>query len=248
MYSSVSKEKRVCRSRTEIVPDPTVDRMKRIFGGGKSKAPPKTLEEVGSTLDQRIDQLDAKIAKLDAELRRHREAIKALGSRGGPALEQAKKRAMNVLKQKRMLEGQRDKISENSMRIQDTRYTSSAMEDQAEMVQALKIAATTMKKQIKKTKELDVDHVAGIMDELQDTRDHFEELQEAMGAYDVPVDVDDAELMYEMDMLGEEVAGEAMEDSQPAYMMDLPQVPSGAVPVGSGGAVAEEEDIGLAAT
>jgi charged multivesicular body protein 5 len=213
--------------------------MRRIFGGGKSKAPPRTLEDVGNSMDQRIDQLDAKIAKLDTELRKHRDAMKALGPRGGPALDQAKKRATNVLRQKRMLEDQRNKITENVMRIDETRYTTSALEDQAEMVKALKGASKTMKTQIKNTKELDIDHVADIMEELQDAKDHFEDLQGTLGSYDVPADVDEAELMYEMDMLGEEVAAETTAEETPAYMMDLPEAPSGAV--GQGATAGQEE-------
>jgi len=86
------------------------------------------------------------------------------------------------------------------MRIDETRYTTSALEDQVEMVQALKVAAKTMKKQMKNTKELNPDRVEDIMDELQDARDQLEDIHEAMGAFDVPVDIDDAELMYEMEM------------------------------------------------
>ncbi|MEO2190925.1 MAG: Snf7 family protein [bacterium] len=214
--------------------------MRRIFGGGRSKVPPKSLDEVGTTMDARIDTLDARIAKLDTELRKHRDAIKAMGARGGPALEQAKKRAMNVLKQKKVLEGQRDKITANVMRIDETRYTTSALEDQVEMVQALKIAANTMKKQMKKTKELDPDHVEDIMEDLQDAQERLDDLNEAMGAYDVPVDVDDTELMYEMDLLGEEVAKEALADETPAYALDIPDVPTGlGVPISG---VGEDED------
>jgi|Transcript_11737 charged multivesicular body protein 5 len=214
--------------------------MRRIFGGGRSKVPPKSLDEVGTTMDARIDTLDARIAKLDTELRKHRDAIKAMGARGGPALEQAKKRAMNVLKQKKVLEGQRDKITANVMRIDETRYTTSALEDQVEMVQALKIAANTMKKQMKKTKELDPDHVEDIMEDLQDAQERLDDLNEAMGAYDVPVDVDDTELMYEMDLLGEEVAKEALADETPAYALDIPDVPTGlGVPMSG---VGEDED------
>ena len=43
----------------------------------------------------------------------------------------------------------------------------------------------------------------------------------------MPVDVDDTELMYEMDLLGEEVANEAIADETPAYALDLPDVPTG---------------------
>ena len=186
--------------------------------------------------------MDLKIAKLDADLRKHREAIRALGSRPGPALEQAKKRAMNVLKQKRMLEIQRDKLQENSMRLDDARYTTSAMQDQAEMVKALKVASKEMKTQIKKTKELDIDHVNDIMDELQEQKDYFEEVQMAMSSYDVPLDIDDSELMAEMDMLGEEVAEEALADETPAYMMDIPDAPHGQRVQSNVNQFAEEEE------
>lgn len=216
--------------------------MKRIFGGGRAKAPPKTLDDVGTTLDGRIDTLDTRIAKLEAELRKHRDAIKALGARGGPALDQAKKRALHVLKQKRMLEGQRDKLAENVMRIDETRFTTSALEDQAEMVQALKIAAKTMKKQMKKTKELDPDHVNEVMDDLQDAKDQLDDLNEVMRAFDVPVDVDDDELMYEMDLLGDEVANEALAEETPAYAMDLPEIPVGLGVDTSAGSPPEDED------
>jgi hypothetical protein len=47
--------------------------------------------------------VDEKIKKLDAELAKHREIIKK--ARPGPAQEAAKRRAMQVLKQKRLYEG-----------------------------------------------------------------------------------------------------------------------------------------------
>lgn len=171
--------------------------------------------------------MDRKIARFDGDLRKYRDAMKSM--RPGPSLEQIKKRALGVMKQKKMLEGQRDKIMDNVMRLDETRYTTSAMQDQAEMVKALKAASKEMKVQMKKTKELDVDHVHDIMDELQDQRDQFEELQMAMSSYDVPVDIDDAELMAEMDLLGEEVAEEAETEGTPAYMMDIPDAPMGRV-------------------
>ena len=182
-------------------------------------------------------RLDSKIAKLDVELRRHRETIKSLGSRAGPSLEQAKRRALNTLKQKRMLEDQRAKIQDNVMRIDEARYTTSAMQDQADMVKALKLASKEMKAQMKKTKELDPDHVADIMDEIQEQKDYFDEIQMAMSSYDAPVDIDDQELMAEMEMLGDDIAEEALGEDTPAYMMDIPDAPQDhvGVPESDGG-------------
>lgn len=132
---------------------------------------------------------------------------------------------MNTLKQKRLLENQRAQIQDNVMRIDEARYTTSAMQDQADMVKALKLASKEMKSQLKKTKELDVDHVNDIMDELQEQKDYFEEIQMAMSSYDAPVDIDDEELLQEMEMLGDDIADEALGDETPAYMMDIPDAP-----------------------
>lgn len=169
--------------------------------------------------------LDAKIARLDADLRKQREAIKALGSRPGPSLEQAKRRAMNTLKQKRLLENQRGQIQDNMMRIDEARYTTSAMQDQADMVRALKLASKEMKSQIKKTKELDVDHVTDVMEEYQENKEYFDEIQMTMSSYDTPLDIDDEELMAEMDMLGDDIAEEALAGDTPAYLMEIPDAP-----------------------
>ena len=185
--------------------------------------------------------MDSKIARLDVELRRHREAIRSLGSRGGPSLEHAKKRALHTLKQKRLLESQRDQIQDNVMRIDEARYTTSAMQDQADMVKALTLASKEMKAQIKKSKELDPDHVADIMDELQDHKYYFEEIQTAMSSYDAPVDIDDQELMAEMEMLGDDIAEESLHEDTPAYMMDIPDAPQDRIGTAPGMDVGEDE-------
>ena len=132
-----------------------------------------------------------------------------------------------------MLENQRAQIQDNVMRIDEVRYTTSAMQDQADMVKALKIASKEMKTRIKKTKELDPDHVTDIMDEMQEHKDYFEEIQMAMSSYDAPVDIDDQELMEEMELLGDYIAEEALAEDTPAYMMDIPDAPQDRIGVPS---------------
>ena len=53
-------------------------------------------------LDKRGATLDDKIKRLDAELAKHRDLIRR--ARPGPAQEAAKRRALTVLKQKRLYE------------------------------------------------------------------------------------------------------------------------------------------------
>ncbi|XP_034704132.1 vacuolar protein sorting-associated protein 60.1-like [Vitis riparia] len=82
--------------------------MKRVFGVKKDKEPPPSVQDATDRINKRGETVDEKIKKLDAELSRYKEQIKK--TRPGPAQEAVKARAMRVLKQKRMYEGQRDML------------------------------------------------------------------------------------------------------------------------------------------
>jgi charged multivesicular body protein 5 len=83
--------------------------MKRIFGGKKEPAPPPpSLTDATETVNKRASVLDEKIRALDKQLVDFKNQIKA--TRPGPAQERVKQRAMQVLKQKRMYEQQRDQV------------------------------------------------------------------------------------------------------------------------------------------
>ena len=59
-------------------------------------------------MDKRGASVDAKIKQLDAELARHREILRTC--RTPAAKEAAKRRALQVLKQRRLYEGQREQL------------------------------------------------------------------------------------------------------------------------------------------
>ena len=82
--------------------------MKRLFGAKKPRAPARTLEDTARTLDERAKTIEAKIAALDRELVKHREQIKR--ARPGAGQDAAKRRALVVLKQKKIYEQQRDQL------------------------------------------------------------------------------------------------------------------------------------------
>jgi charged multivesicular body protein 5 len=89
--------------------------MNRIFGAGKPKAPPPNLNDCVQNLDSRGDSIDKKIAKLDAELVKYKNQMKTM--RNGPGKNAVKQKAMRVLKQRKMYEGQREQISNQSFNM-----------------------------------------------------------------------------------------------------------------------------------
>ena len=75
--------------------------MNRIFGSsGSSKAPKYSLNDAISSTDTRIETIEVKLRKLDAELNKYKDQMKRL--RDGPGKQAVQKRALNVLKQKKM--------------------------------------------------------------------------------------------------------------------------------------------------
>jgi len=84
--------------------------MKRFFGGKKEAPPPlPSLTDATDTVNKRVGSLDDKIKALDKQLVDYKNQIKA--TRPGPAQNRIKQRAMQVLKQKRMYEQQRDQVA-----------------------------------------------------------------------------------------------------------------------------------------
>lgn len=175
------------------------------------------------------DRLDEKIRKLDEQLIKHRDAIKK--TRPGPAQEAAKRRAMTVLKQKRLYEQQREQLYNQQFSVESAAHTMQSMQDNVQVVQAMQAGAKEMKNMMKVHKELQVDNVWKTMDAMQDMSADFEEINEAMASYSVPLDLDEDELMGELDALGDDILTEDITaGGVPAYLQDvgdLPEAPAG---------------------
>ncbi|KAK9810658.1 hypothetical protein WJX73_008048 [Symbiochloris irregularis] len=220
--------------------------MKRIFGTKKEKPKPVTLDEASSRLTVRGDTLDEKIAKLDAQLLKHKENIKR--ARPGPAQESAKRRALSVLKQKKLYESQRDQLYSQQFNMDQTTFVMESAKDTVNTVQALKGASKEMR-QAFNSKELNIDSIDKLQDELADMADINNEIQSAMAQnYALPDDLDEDELMGELDGLEDDLAAEMdTAGGAPSYMQeqDLPAAPHPAhtQPAHAG----EEDDFGLPA-
>lgn len=95
-------------------------------------------------------------------------------------------------------------------------------------VEVMKSTQKTLKQQYGK---IDIDKIEKLQDEMADLMEMGNEIQESLGrSYDVPEDVDEAELDAELEALGEEAQFEATlgtsvgEGEMPGFMVD--EVPS----------------------
>ena len=91
----------------------------------------------------KLHSIDEKIKKLDAQLVGHREAIRK--ARPGAPQDAAKRRALAVLKQKKMLEAQRDQLYNQQFNMEQTSFALESVKDSVATVQAMKAAGAELK-------------------------------------------------------------------------------------------------------
>lgn len=203
--------------------------MRRIFGAKTDKAPVPTIDETTDKINLRGDKVDDKIKVLDEQLAKFRDQIKR--TRPGPAQDAVKRRALQVLKQKKLYESQREQLYNQSFNMEQTRFTVDSVKDTVQTVQALKGAGQEMKQAMKKNKELDISYIEKMQDDMFDMMDMASEINEAMGrSYAVPDEVDESDLMAELDALEADMGTETDKEG-PSYlqepdMSDLPAVPT----------------------
>ncbi|KAF5446329.1 hypothetical protein F2P56_031965 [Juglans regia] len=165
--------------------------MKKIFGVKKDKEPPPSINDATDRISKRGETVDEKIKKLDAELSRYKEQIKK--TRPGPAQEAIKARAMRVLKQKRMYEGQRDMLYNQTFNLDQVAFAAEGIKDAQQTMSALKSANQELKGMMKTVKIQEIDN---LQDEMMDLMDVSNEIQETLGrSYNVPDDIDEEDLM-----------------------------------------------------
>lgn len=226
--------------------------MKRVFGVKKNKEPPPSIQDASDRINKRGDTVDDKIKKLDAELARYKEQLKK--TRPGPAQEAVKARAMRILKQKRMYEGQRDMLYNQTFNLDQVAFASEGIKDAQQTVTALKSANKELKGMMKTVKIQDIDN---LQDEMMDLMDVSNEIQETLGrSYSVPDDIDEEELMGELDALEADMESEG--DGVPSYLqpdkeseadqvlgseLNLPAAPSGHTPFPAN--TQAEDELGL---
>ncbi|KAJ3304158.1 hypothetical protein HDU76_005240, partial [Blyttiomyces sp. JEL0837] len=164
--------------------------MNRIFGTSKPKVPQPTIADAIRETDGRVDSVEVKMKKLDAELFKYKEQMKKM--RDGPAKEAVKQKAMRILKQKKLYEGQRDQLMSQSFNMEQASMATENLKNTVIQVDAMKSANTALKQQYKK---INLDKIEKIQDEMEDLLEQANEIQETLGrSYGLPEDVDEADL------------------------------------------------------
>lgn len=216
--------------------------MRRIFGAAKPVVAGPTLDETVATLDLRGARSDGQIEKLDAQLVKFKEQISR--TRPGPAQDAIKRRALQILKQKRMHEGQRDQMYQQQANLEQTKFTLDSIKDTVQTVKGMTAMNAEMQKALKKNKELNLDYIDKVQDSMFDMMDMTNEINEAMSrSYGVPDDVDESDLMAELDALeGEYSLNESAVGTVPSYLQEpeeqhevaMPSAPGAARPMAYG--------------
>lgn len=173
-----------------------------------------------------------KIDKLEKELRVYKDKIKKTKS---PAAKKSlQKRAMEVLKRKRMYEQQRDMVMGQQFNIDQANFNIQSAKTNVQTVAALKASNAELKRTIKK--DLDIDEVEDLADDMAELMEDFNEINEALGRnFATPEDLDEADLDAELELLEDELEGELAlgeDEATPSYLQssDLPAVPGSALP------------------
>lgn len=101
--------------------------------------------------------------------------------------------------------------------MEQAQSTSDNLRNTMITLDAMKTANKDLKKQYGK---IDLDKIEDMQDEMADLLEMADDLQETMArSYDVPEDVDEAELDAELEALGDEIAWQ----ETPSYLEETPK-------------------------
>merc|ERR1719378_387893 len=113
----------------------------------------------------------------------------------GPAKQAVQKRAMNILKQKKLYEGQKEQTMNQQFNMDQIMFAQDTLKETADTVSAMKDANKALKKQFK---AVNIDQVEDLQDDLSDLLEQAEEVQSALGRSYNTDDIDEADLEAEL--------------------------------------------------
>ncbi|KAK4131258.1 hypothetical protein BT67DRAFT_159678 [Trichocladium antarcticum] len=194
--------------------------MNRLFGSSAPKAPKPTLNSAITNLDTRIASIDVKLASINAELTGYQTKLTKM--RDGPGKTALKQKALKVLQRRRQYEAQRDQIQGQVWNMEQAQTMQANLQNTMVTVDALRSTNKALRKEYGK---VDVDKIERLQDDMADLLDVGNEIQESLSrSYDVPEDVDEAELDAELEALGHEVELEremgGAEGALPSFLQD----------------------------
>ncbi len=193
--------------------------MNRLFGSTAPKAPKATLTSAVNGLDERISAVRVKIAEVDAELATYSTKMNRM--REGPGKTAIRKKALAVFQKKKRYEQQQQQLESQVWNLENFQTMEDNVKNTLVTVDALKTANKSMKKELNK---ISIDKIERLQDEMADFLDIGNEIQDTLArSYDIPEEVDEADLDAELEALGAEMEME-MEmgggESIPSFMQD----------------------------
>ncbi|KAJ5133802.1 hypothetical protein N7448_001176 [Penicillium atrosanguineum] len=191
--------------------------MNRLFGA-KSSAPKPTLDGAITKVDDRVSSIDVKLAALNSELSTYQAKLAKM--RDGPGKNALRQKALKILQRRKQYEGQRDQLSQQSWNMEQAGMMQDNLKNVMTTVDAMKTTTKELKKQYGK---VDIDKIEQMQDEMADLMEVGNEIQESISrAYDVPEEVDEADLDAELEALGEESMFETGmgEGAVPSFLQD----------------------------
>ncbi|KAF9247400.1 Snf7 family [Melanogaster broomeanus] len=190
--------------------------MNRIFGTSTAKKPKATLQDAINSTDARIASIEVNIKKLDGELMRYKDQMSKL--RNGPGKRAIEQRAIRVLRQKKMYEGQLNQLAQQTFNMESAAITTENLRNTMATVDAMKLANKEMRKQYGK---IDIDKIENMHYDMEELLEQANEIQESLGrTYAVPDELDEADLEAELDALQYEE-----EEEGTSYLADLNKTP-----------------------
>lgn len=175
--------------------------MNRLFGSGKPKAPPPNLSDCVANVDGRAESVDKKVSRIDGELNKYKQQMSKM--KEGPAKNAVKQKALRLLKQKKQYEAQAENMRNQSFNMEQTLMATQTLKDTKTTVNAMKMGVKEMKKEFK---NVNIEQIEDMQDELADMLEDANEVQEVMGkAYGMP-EIDEDDLEAELDALGDDFA------------------------------------------
>jgi len=142
-----------------------------------------------------------KVARIDGELNKYKQQMSKM--REGPAKNAVKQKALRLLKQKKQYEAQAENMRNQSFKMEQTLMATQTLKDTKTTVNAMKLGVKEMKKEFK---NVNIEQIEDMQDELADMLEDANEVQEVMGrAYGMP-EIDEDDLEAELDALGDDFA------------------------------------------
>lgn len=141
--------------------------------------------------------------------------------RDGPGKSAIKSKALKVLQQRKKYEAQRDQLQQQSWNMEQANMMQDNLKNVMTTVDAMKTTNKALKQQYGK---IDIDKIERMQDEMADLMEMGNDINESISrAYDVPEDVDEAELDAELEALGEDMMYEqesGVGEGVPGFLQD----------------------------